>query len=182
MPTDLHVPQPSLETIRERTIVDVPTIAPLTNAHVLDLASKLKPGPPPSLVQVLSLSARQPYAANGNMDVYMPGRWDTTYDLVFLDPIVDGPMVGEWTGTAVYATFKAPAAATYLIVANFSGYQTTMNLGGPWGTSTAYTAVTTDSGAATALWTGTAGETLSFGVTCSAPILGYLSSIQCFQT
>jgi hypothetical protein len=183
MSTAHPVGRPSHADFKGRTISDVPKIAPISPAGAMELLGKIRKGTmPASLTQVLSLSARYPYSANGNMDVYEPGRWDTTYDLVFLDDIVDGPSAGEWTGSAVYASFTAPASATYLVVANFSGYQTTLNLGGPWGTNTAYTAATSDNGAAAALWTGNAGELLSFGVTMTGGLVGYLQSIQCFQT
>ena len=40
---------------------------------------------------------------------------------------------------------------TYLVVGNFSGYDTTMHMNGPWGDVTAYTAATTDIGTVIAL-------------------------------
>lgn len=110
---------------------------------------------------VLDLTARHPYADAGYMDMFHPGRWDCESDLVYMTSIHQvGATPSEWDGTAAYARFTAPAAATYIVVVNFSGYQQTMSLNGPWGTSTAYTPTTSDTAAATALWTGTAGQTL----------------------
>jgi hypothetical protein len=84
---------------------------------------------------LMELTARQPYdAARGNIDVYQPGRWDTTYDLIFMDTIRQvGPDPGEWDGSASYIMFKPPSSGSYLIVGNFTGYQTTAHPFGPWG-------------------------------------------------
>ena len=72
-----------------------------------------------------------------------------------------------WDGTAGYLEFTAPAAATYLLAVNFTGYQQTMRLNGPWGTNTAHTATTSDTGTVTALWTaGAAGAQLFPTMTC----------------
>jgi hypothetical protein len=106
----------------------------------------------------LELTARHPYADAGYADFYHPGRWDCESDLVSIHQV--GASVGEWDGTVGYARFTAPAAGSYLVVVNFSGYQQTMSLNGPWGTSTAHTATTSDSSAATAIWDGAAGQTL----------------------
>jgi hypothetical protein len=58
--------------------------------------------------------------------------------------------------------------------------QITMNLSGPWGKNTAYCPTISDSSAAVALWSGTAGQTLHFSINCTGQILGYLESIQVF--
>lgn len=139
-------------------------------AKAIDLSSSL----------LLELSARQPYdAARGSMDVYKPGRWDTTSNLIFMDPIVQtGPSPGEWDGTVIYASFTPPQNGTYLVVGNFSGFDTTMRLFGPWGTQTAHTDQTSDAGAVTALWSGS--DPLFFTMSCLAPIIGYTASIQVF--
>ena len=109
----------------------------------------------------LELSARHPYAGAGYADFYQPGRWDCESDLVYMLSIHQiGPSVGQWDGTVGYVRFTAPAASSYIVVVNFSGYQQTMSLNGPWGTSTAHSATTSDSAATTAIWDGAAGETL----------------------
>ena len=135
----------------------------------------------PALAPLMELSARHPYDPAGQMDVLAPGRWDTTYDLIFMDAIVTGPSLGEWDGTVCYISYKAPANGTYLVAANFSGYQITMRLDGPWGESTAYTATTSNHAAATGLWTGTAGKSLFFTINCTGGgLIGYLKSVQVF--
>ena len=91
-----------------------------------------------------------------------------------------GASVGEWEGSVVYARFNAPSNGTYIVVANFSGYQITMNLHGPWGNSTAYCPTTSDHAQATALWAGTAGKTLFFSINLTGPIIGYLEPVQVF--
>ena len=133
----------------------------------------------------LELTARHPFADAGYADFYHPGRWDCETDLVYMTSIHQiGPSVGEWDGTAAYARFTAPAAATYIVVVNFSGYQQTMSLNGPWGTSTAYTPTTSDSAAATAIWVAGAGEQLycTFSSRADGGYSGiaYLDSFQIF--
>ena len=111
----------------------------------------------------------------------MPGRWDTTSDLIFMDTIVHTGTEGEWSGSAAYIAFRPPAPATYLIVVHFTGAEITMHLTGPWGENTAYTESTADAGAVVALWTG--GEA-SFGLHCTDNndySLGYIESIQVFK-
>jgi|SRR5689334_23245024 len=110
----------------------------------------------------LELTARHPYADAGYADYYHPGRWDCESNLVFMSSIVQGPSTGEWDGTVGYAQFKAPTAGNYIVVVNFSGYQQTMNLYGPWGTSSVHSGPSPSySGATTALWSSAAaGETL----------------------
>jgi hypothetical protein len=132
---------------------------------------------------VIELTARHPFADNGWIDVYQPGRWDCESDAVYLSSIVQvGPSPGEWDGSVCYARFTATAAGTYIVVVNFTGYQQTMSLNGPWGTTTAHTATTSDAGTTTALWTANAGDTL-FCTFSSRSDSGYagLSFLDSFQ-
>jgi hypothetical protein len=169
----------------ERHSDEAPKIQRLSMSRLATLAAEqagkqLTPGP----AAVMSLDARKPYdAARGNIDVYMPGRWDTTSNLIFMMAIRQvGKSVGEWEGSAAYIEFKPPANGTYLIVGHFTGYQTTMHLNGPWGDNTAYTAETSDAGAVVAVWTGS--QQFSFTMHCKAPNndygLGYIESIQVY--
>jgi hypothetical protein len=134
----------------------------------------------------LELTARQPYAPAGFIDMYQPGRWDCEFDTVFMSAIVQtGPSPGQWDGTAAYARFTAPAPGTYIVVVNFSGYQQTMRLNGPWGVTTAHCATTSDSAATSALWTAAAAdETLycTFSSKSDSGLAGiaYLQSFQVF--
>lgn len=166
--------------LRERA--EAPKVARLSRVELVELASevarrRVTVGEAPAM----ELTARHPFDGAGFMDVYRPGRWDCEANLVFMSVIVStGESPGMWDGTVVYARFQAPAAGTYLVVGNFSGYQVTMNLNGPWGKNTAYCATTSDHVAASALWTGAAGETLFFTMNCTGPILGYLESVQVF--
>ena len=128
---------------------------------------------------VMELTARKPWeAANRQMDVLWPGRYDTESNLVFMHPIVTGPGAGEWNGTVVYARFSPSAGGTHLIVANFSGHEITGHLRGPWGEQTAACATTSDTASAVAIWKG--GD-VSFTFTCTGSILGYLKSIQVYK-
>lgn len=162
--------------------VDTPKIARVSNERLAALATDvgIKTFDPIGSL-LMELSARQPYdAARGNMDVYHPGRWDTTSNLIFMNPIVQtGPSPGEWDGTVIYASFTPPQDGSYLIVGNFSGFDTTMRLFGPWGTQTAHTNQTSDAGAVVALWSGS--DPVFFTMSCLAPIIGYAASIQVFQ-
>jgi hypothetical protein len=136
--------------------------------------------PAPKQPPLVELSARVPYSATyGWIDSYHPGRWDCESDLVFMNPIVQvGPSVGEWDGTVVYVSLPGVPPGTYLVVGNFSGYDTTMHMNGPWGDVTAYTAATTDIGTVIALTTVTQG--LYFSMSCKGSGLGYLESVQLF--
>jgi len=134
---------------------------------------------------LMELTARQPYnAALGNIDVYQPGRWDTTSDLIYMDTIRQvGPDPGEWDGSASYIYFKPVSNGNYLIVGNVTGYQTTAHLFGPWGETTAYTAQTSDSGVVAALYE--TDQEFEFNLTFTAPDngygIGYIESIQVFS-
>lgn len=134
---------------------------------------------------VMELTARQPYNATfGNIDVFQPGRWDTTYNLIFMDTIRQiGPSPGEWDGSASYIEFKPASAGTYLCVGNFTGYQTTAHLYGPWGETTAYTAQTSDSGVVAELYT--TGQPFQFNLNFTVPNndygIGYIDSVQVFS-
>ena len=162
--------------------IDVPLLHRVSGARIAELASELAhediaaTGP-----ALLELTARRPDHPLGNLDVYMPGRWDTTSDLIFMDTIVQTGPAGEWVGSAAYIGFRPEAAATFLVVGHFTGQEITMHLTGPWGENTAYTASTSEAGAVVALWTG--GEA-SFGMHCTDNneySIGYIESVQVFK-
>ena len=177
----------SLAKFDKRKVVETPAIKRTSQAQLIAHAAKFAKRSINALAApTMELSARHPYDPAGLIDVYKPGRWDCTSNLLSMDTIVmTGPSPGEWEGTVAYGTFKAPANGTYLVVAHFSGYQTTMELHGPWGNNTAYTATTSDTGVAISLWTANAGDNLSFTLNCTAPggqaSIGYLESIQIFN-
>ena len=170
--------------LTERASVDKLKLKRMPRAKLAKLVAGLVDWSPVSLsklLPVMELSARHPYDARGFMDFYEPGRWDCESNLVFMKPIVStGPSPGMWDGSVGYARFKAPKAGTYLILLNFSGYETTMRLFVPWGTHTAYTPTTSDIGVVTALWSGSKGQQVFFNLSCTAPYLGYLQSVQVF--
>jgi hypothetical protein len=168
--------------LQERRAAKSPRVKATVRDVLVSVATKLA-GKAVTLPQnaAMTLTARHPHDPAGFMDVYRPGRWDCESNLVFMDAIQQvGPSPGQWEGSVAYARFTAPSNGTYLVVGNFSGYQITMNLHGPWGNSTAYCPTTSDHAQATALWTGTAGATLSFTINMTGPILGYLESVQLF--
>lgn len=168
--------------LKERSTAKSPEVKPILRDKLVGIASRFLDRPVDlHATPSMSLSARHPYDAAGFMDVYKPGRWDCESNLVFMDVIRQvGPSVGEWHGTVVYARFTATSNSTYMVVGNFSGYQITMNLHGPWGNNTAYCPTTSDHAQAIAFWDGTAGQTLFFTINLTGPIIGYLESVQIF--
>jgi hypothetical protein len=168
----------------EQAKVEAPTVERVSHDQLAELASELAKKPvSPAPNALMELSARHPYDATyGNIDVFMPARWDTTANLIFMDAVRQlGDL--EWEGSAAYMYFNPPKEGTYLIVGHFTGYQCTMGLGGPWGENTAYTAETSDSGAVVALYTGS--QHFEFGMGCTAPdnesTMGYIESVQVFE-
>jgi hypothetical protein len=135
---------------------------------------------------VLSLTARHPYdSALGRIDMYRPGRWDTEWNLVFMEHVITGPLPGQWDGSAGYVKFAPPSSGKYLVVGLFSGYDTTMTLDGPWGKVSDHTAVTSDYGVVSTVWSASGGTSLYFNFACTNPAnsygMGYLSAIQFFH-
>jgi hypothetical protein len=170
----------------ERIVAEVPQFTRVSQDALAEIASGL--GVAPGIVLretlVMELTARQPYDATyGNIDVYQPGRWDTTENLIFMDTIVQtGPDPGEWDGSASYITFKPASDGSYLCVGNFSGSAITAQLDGPWGQTTAYTATASDSGVVTAMYS--TGQLFEFNLNFTAAGnnygIGYIESIQVF--
>jgi hypothetical protein len=170
------------DALKERVKAKSPRVAVVAREKLIELASKLSAKTVKiSGTPAMALTARHPHDPAGFMDVYHPGRWDCESNLVFMEAIKQvGPSVGEWDGSVVYARFTAPSTGSYLVVGNFSGYQITLNMQGPWGNNTAYCPTTSDHGQATALWAGTAGKTLFFTASMTGPIMGYLESLQIY--
>lgn len=169
------------QALTDRRAVAAPNVLRRPMGDLSDLIVELfGDRPTPKQPPLVELSARVPYSATyGWIDSYHPGRWDCESDLVFMSPIVQvGPSVGEWDGTVVYVSLPGVPPATYLVVGNFSGYDTTMHMNGPWGDVTAYTAATSDIGTVIALTTVTQG--LYFSMSCKGSGLGYLESVQLF--
>ena len=164
-----------------------PTFTRLSQAQVADLVKlRLPQFPIIQLSTSMDLTARQPFDGNsGRMDVYKPGRWDTSQNLIYMDAIVQGSLVGEWDGSVVYAQFTPTTAGAHLIAVHFSGVQATMRLNGPWGVTTAATETVNDPGVVLASWEAAAGKTIFFTVDCvvpnNLPGLGYIDSIQAFN-
>jgi len=169
----------------QREAVEVPAFVRLDHAQLATMVSELaEKSLRPAPTALMELSARHPRDQRGKIDVYKPGRWDTSSNLIFMDTVRQvGSSVGEWEGSAAYVYFKPPADATYLIVAHFTGWDTTMHLNGPWGVQTAHTALTSNSGAVIAYWTGN--QEFEFTMHCTVPNndygIGYIESIQVFE-
>ena len=172
----------ALAHLNDRKSVEAPRLERLSVDRLAAIASEATQRQVIQLLPpALELSARRPYdEANGLMDVYMPGRWDATSDLVFMDPIVTGASPGEWTGSVAYVQFNPAAPGTYWVVGHFTGFETTAHLHGPWGDNTAFTAATTDAGVVSALWDGSGGGSLFFTMNFTGTSLGYIQSIQVY--
>jgi hypothetical protein len=175
-------PRVSSAQLKKRTRVSPPTFQALSRGGLAEIASEILKQPIKVPAKpVFEISTRHPYDAAGLMDVYHPGRWDTSSDLIFMHPIVQtGPSVGEWDGTVIYANYRTPVSGKFLVVGNFTGHQITMNLHGPWGKSSAFSATSSTAAAVTAFWTASAGDSLWLTMSCTGQILGYVQSIQVF--
>ena len=168
--------------------VEVPRLQALTHAQLGAIVSD-RLGSQIILIKlpVLWLTARNPYnPTTGRVDVYMPGRWDTESNSIFMDTIVVPGQNSSWDGSVAYVYFHPQAVGSHLVAVHFTGYQTTATLSGPWGNVTASTATTSDSGVAAALWSATAaGSTMEFDVSFTSANglagLGYIESIQVFE-
>ena len=174
------IAEPTVEELNRFQTVESPTVEQVSFEQISRQAAKLHGGDAAlSSTAVMELTARKPYHSSGRMDFYRPGRWDSTYNQIYLSPMVYGPLPGQWEGTVGYMYFKAPVAATYIVAVNFTGYQTTMKMNGPWGTATGYTATASTPGTVLAIWTATAGANLYFTISCSN--LGFLQSVQIYK-
>jgi hypothetical protein len=147
-------------------------VTPLSSVELAAVASKQLGQDVAVAALQMELTARRPYDAAGLMDFYRPGRWDTTYNMVY--------MTSDFAGdaSAGYARFKAKTAGNHLVVLNFNGYQTTLRAFGPWGTVSAYSPTPSGNVALAALWNATAGATLNFSFSFTGGIIGYLGSVQ----
>jgi hypothetical protein len=162
--------------------IKVPAQARTTQEETASIVEQLI-GVPIIKRPVMDLSARKAYdAAHGRFDVYAPGRWDATYDLVFMDPIVDGNSPGEWTGSAAYIMFKPPSSGVYALIIHFTGYQVTVHLNGPGTTTTtAYSATSSTNASVQVLFDGTSGVEMEFTLNFTGSSIGYIQSIQVFS-
>ena len=154
----------------------------ISDAGLNKLVSDLSKAPITVKTPVMELSARRPYdATHGLVDMYKPGRWDTSSDQIFMDPIVqlNPNSPGEWTGSAGYITFTPPSSGTYVMIVNFSGYQIAMRLNGPTGSNTVFSNSNTPN-AVGVLFTGTGGSATGFSFSCTGIYLGFVQSIKAF--
>lgn len=108
------------------------------------------------------LNARKPWITGANIDVYRPGRWDSSYNVVFFRTIVTGDSVGEWDGTVGYVEFKPPSTGQYLVMTHFSGYKARCDVSGPWGVSSSATETTSEEGLVATVYTATNTNKLYF--------------------
>jgi hypothetical protein len=167
---------PELTALRGRTVPAPPPAPAMSSEYLASVAvAQLNRQVELRSTPALTLSARHPFDPAGLMDIYQPGRLDTTSDRVFMRSDYDG------NASAGYAQFTAPAAGSYLVATRFSGYRTTLRFSGPWGTASAFSATTSDHSIVTALWDGSAGATLFFNFSFTGGVVGYLESIEVRQ-
>jgi hypothetical protein len=161
--------------------IKVPSQPRMTQEETAAIVAQLT-GVPIIKRPVMDLTARNPYdAVHGRFDVYRLGRWDTTYDLVFMDPIVDGNSPGEWTGSAAYIMFTPPSTGVYALIVHFTGYQVTVHLNGPGTTTTtAYSPTASTNATVQILFEGTGGAEQEFTLAFTGPSIGYIQSIQVY--
>lgn len=138
---DAAVPPMALHDLRTRQFDSI-------SVHLNpDLGRLLRDQHPDLGPAVLTLTARAPYADNGLLDFYAPGRWDCTSGLVFMGSIHQvGATAGQWEGTVGYASYTIADPGTYLVALAFSGSTQTMRMSGPFG------AVSMASNSGNAVW------------------------------
>lgn len=168
-----------LAQIKQQQFAKALRVRPLSDAIVIE-RWRGRDGPPASAKLVMELSAQDPFHDHGLIDGYSIGRWDTSTDHIYMDPFVNGPSIGEWTGSVLYGRFKAPEAGAFLVVVHFYGYQITMGLHGPWGTMNA-ASVENVPNFVSAQWTGAAGASMWFNIICSGLYLGFVQKIKVFK-
>jgi hypothetical protein len=142
--------------------------------------------PLPDTQPVLRLSARHPYDPLGGIDGMTVGRWDTSYDYFFMDPITaTGPSVGEWEGSVLYCRFQPPSSGDYVGAVHYiGGYWSTitMHLSGPSGTGTASNPSNyfNEPSVVAAKWT-IPGDPTEFDIWCTGLYGGWITAIEVFQ-
>jgi hypothetical protein len=120
------------------------------------------------------------------MSQIKPVEWDCFVNLIFMQPVTGPP---HFDGTLGIASFTPPADGDYLVVINFTGNQTTMNLTLDGVQASAFTANTSDPGAVIALRTGKAGTAMQLELSSAGqpspdnPSFGvaHLESVQVFK-
>lgn len=170
------------EAIRTKASGGLATKVEVSTAALFDAIRRQLDEPIPTRDPLIELTPRHPFddATSARIDSYHPGRWDCESDLVYMSPIVQtGPSPGEWDGTVIYVTCPTLTSGVYLVGGYFSGYDTTLSLFGPWGTTTAYNPTTNVS--SVVLAQASVSQGLSFSMSCKGSGLGYLASIQLFQ-
>ena len=148
--------------------------------RVAELLGDQTPSLPPALV--VELSARFPYKPSlAQLYAFNVSRWDSKDDIVYMYPVRPTPDGLGQVGTFAYVDFYAPndSEGKYLVVANYAGVNTMVNLNGPWGTVAKSMPAGSDADAVVASWTGS-GQ-LYFTVTFKGDWLGYLGAIQIFR-
>ena len=126
-----HIPTDLPLTVRDLRTRQFDSVTIRLNPDILRL---LKGDHPDLGPVVLTLTTRAPYADNGLLDFYAPGRWDCTSGLVYMGSIHQvGASVGEWEGTVGYATYTVAEPGTYLVALAFRGLNQTMRMSGPFG-------------------------------------------------
>jgi hypothetical protein len=148
--------------------------------------NKPRNDPLPNIEPALELTPRMPHGPQGHMDLYRPGRWDCSANLIFMRPIVQESSPGDWDGSVAYVKLKAPDAGSYLVAAVFAGFSSpqggqglVLKINGPWGSNSA-SGQSTEDGGPVAIWNAAAGDSLSFTVTCTGGVIAYLQSIRLY--
>jgi len=155
----------------------------ISEAGLAQLIGKLTDGPVALKPPIMRLSARAPWDAAGNfLEMYRPGRWDTSTDQVYMDPfVVPNPAEpGVWTGSVGYITFHPPATGLYVIVVHFYGWDISLRLFNLKSSTTAVSNSNTPTAAAT-LFNATGGTPMEFQIICTGIYLGFVQNVQVFQ-
>lgn len=167
----------TLEDLREATIAQPTRAGRMTPAKLRDLVNE-REGQSYDILDApaVTLSARHLWDPAARLDVYQPGRWDTTYNLIYMSSDF-----APNSASAGYVDFVAPADSVYLASIRFSGHQTSLRVNGPWGVVSASSATTSDHPTVTGVWNGTLGANLHFNFSFTGGIIGYIESIEIYQ-
>ena len=169
----------------DREADGVPDVSPLSLADLAPILIQvfgIQP-PVPEQPPLVTLSARMPFHdVFGGLDAHQPARWDAVSGLVWMEGIVHAVgEVGMLAGTVVDVDLPGVPTGNYLVVGTFTGRETTMQMSGPWGLVTAFTAQKSDTGSVIAMTHVPEGQGLSFTLTSKNPGVAFLKAVQLFS-
>jgi hypothetical protein len=108
------------------------------------------------------LTARWPYDTAGSMEFWQPARWDAEGDYILTDKLVLTSDGSYDNGSMGYVNYTAERSGFHLVAVHFSGYDTTLKMGGPWAFTSNYCPTLADTATVWAPWNAYQGSLLKF--------------------